>query len=90
MKALSVIGTAAMFMVGGGILVHGIPGSADFIHQAEQLAHGIPTIGGAFAVIAPTLLNALAGIIAGALVLLVITPLTNIFSKKNKTDEQHQ
>src|SRR5690606_41716533 len=26
MKALSVAGTAAMFLVGGGILVHGVPG----------------------------------------------------------------
>lgn len=25
MKTLSVLGTAAMFLVGGGILVHGIP-----------------------------------------------------------------
>src|SRR5829696_8468093 len=33
MKAISVLGTAAMFMVGGGILVHGIPGAEAFLHR---------------------------------------------------------
>jgi predicted DNA repair protein MutK len=46
MKALSVVGTAAMFMVGGGILVHGWP----WLHQAmaafEQWLAPMP--GGAF------------------------------------------
>ena len=32
MKALSVLGTAAMFMVGGGILAHGVPGLHERVH----------------------------------------------------------
>jgi predicted DNA repair protein MutK len=36
MKALSVFGTAAMFLVGGGILVHGIPGIEGFIHLVTE------------------------------------------------------
>ena len=36
MKSLSVIGTAAMFMVGGGILLHGIPASHDVLHTIEN------------------------------------------------------
>jgi len=32
MKALSIVGTAAMFLVGGGILVHGIP----FLHHLQE------------------------------------------------------
>jgi uncharacterized protein len=62
MKTLSIVGTAAMFMVGGGILVHGWP----WLHHAvEALAAPL----GAFKVVGTTLLDALAGVVAGALVL---------------------
>src|SRR6187200_3039979 len=47
LKGLSVAGTAAMFLVGGGILVHGIP---PLHHAFEQLAEGVaelPAIGDA-------------------------------------------
>lgn len=60
MKGLSVVGTAAMFMVGGGILAHGIPGAHDWI---EHLAHGAGSFLGA---VLPTLLEAVVGVIAGA------------------------
>lgn len=63
MKTLSVLGTAAMFLVGGGILVHGVPAAG----------HGIEEFTASFGGIAP-LINALAGalvgIVAGATVLL--------------------
>jgi len=36
MKTLSVVGTAAMFLVGGGILAHGIPGLEPIIHTVTQ------------------------------------------------------
>lgn len=65
MKSLSVIGTAAMFMVGGGILVHGVPGAEAWIHALAP--------DGVLGAILPTLLGALAGIIAGGLVLLGVT-----------------
>ena len=66
MKSLSVIGTAAMFMVGGGILTHGVPAVH---HWIETLSQSV----GAAAWLMPTLLNAVAGIIAGALVLAVVS-----------------
>jgi uncharacterized protein len=62
MKSLSVIGTAAMFLVGGGILTHGVP---VVHHWIESVSVGA---GGA-GFIVPTLLNAVAGIVAGAVVL---------------------
>jgi len=66
MKALSVAGTAAMFLVGGGILVHGVP----------ALAHGIEGVlagwGGVGAVLGSMLANAVVGIVAGAVVLAVV------------------
>jgi len=70
MKSLSVIGTAAMFLVGGGILTHGVPALHHGIEQLTLTAAGV--IGG-FSVIVPPLLNAVAGIIAGAVVLLAVS-----------------
>lgn len=66
MKSLSVIGTAAMFMVGGGILTHGVPVVHHWIETVSQSTGGL-------AWLMPTLLNAMAGIIAGALVLGAVT-----------------
>ncbi|CRM40758.1 MULTISPECIES: DUF808 domain-containing protein [Pseudomonas] len=66
MKSLSVIGTAAMFMVGGGILTHGVPVVHHWIETVSQNS-------GALAWLMPTLLNAVAGIIAGAVVLAVVS-----------------
>ncbi len=56
MKVLSVVGTAAMFLVGGGILVHGI----------GPLHHWVQGVGGS---VTMALLNGVLGVAAGALVL---------------------
>jgi len=63
MKSLSVIGTAAMFLVGGGILVHGV---APLHHAIEAFSEGR---GGA---LTGALLNGGVGIVAGAAVLAVV------------------
>ena len=73
MKSLSVIGTAAMFMVGGGILTHGIPAAHHLIEQLAASAAGLPALGAVLNVLTAPLLNGLAGIVAGALVLAVVT-----------------
>lgn len=65
MKSLSVVGTAAMFMVGGGILIHGIPAAYDLIHNLSQTIEAMPGAG-LLGMALPTLLNALAGVLAGA------------------------
>jgi len=67
MKGLSVAGTIAMFLVGGGILAHGI---APLGHMIEQLTVGM---GGVSAFALPQLINAAVGLITGALVLAVVT-----------------
>jgi len=64
MKSLSVIGTAAMFLVGGGILVHGV---APLHHAIEAFSEGR---GGVWMA---ALLNGGVGIVAGAAVLAVVT-----------------
>jgi predicted DNA repair protein MutK len=78
MKTLSIAGTAAMFMVGGGILTHGIPAAHAFI---EELAHRAGDIIGMAGTLAPTVLNALAGIIAGAIVAAVVTVVKRMFRR---------
>jgi len=63
MKGLSVAGTAAMFLVGGGILVHGIaPLHLAIEHLAEGMAAGMGTV-------VSLVLDALVGVAAGAVVL---------------------
>jgi uncharacterized protein len=63
MKALSLAGTAAMFLVGGGILGHGIPGLEGWV---KGLSDGIPRLA------ASLLRDAMIGIVAGALVLALV------------------
>ncbi|GAP33565.1 DUF808 domain-containing protein [Piscinibacter sakaiensis] len=67
MKGLSIAGTAAMFLVGGGILVHGI---APLHHAIEAWAAGAGAAGG---VLLPMLAQALVGVVAGAIVVAVVT-----------------
>ena len=72
MKTLSIVGTAAMFMVGGSILTHGI---APVHHAIENLMASMGGAGGMGAMVqfvVPTLLNALFGIVAGGLVLAIV------------------
>ncbi len=69
MKWLSVVGTAAMFLVGGGILVHGLPGVHHAVAIATQNVASWPGMGGVLSMITPLLLNGLTGVVAGALVL---------------------
>ncbi len=64
MKTLSVVGTAAMFLVGGGILLHGIPALG---HAVEHFAEGLGWAGA----IVSNLAGGVAGLIAGAAVVLV-------------------
>ncbi|MBU2640477.1 MAG: DUF808 domain-containing protein [Gammaproteobacteria bacterium] len=72
MKLLTVLGTAAMFLVGGGILVHGVPAMHHPVEVATHAVATLPVIGGTLAVLTPLLIDALAGMAAGALVLGVV------------------
>jgi len=73
LKALSVAGTAAMFLVGGGILVHGIP---PLRHTFERIAGGLaelPAGGETLRLLTLIAFDGIAGIIAGALVLGILS-----------------
>jgi len=75
MKGLSVAGTAAMFLVGGGILVHG---AAPVREALEHLTEGA---GAAFGAL-PILLNAVVGVVAGAVVLGAVTLVQRVARRK--------
>ena len=76
MKFLSIAGTLAMFLVGGGILVHGI----GFLHHGvEDIAH----LTGVFETITTTLLNGLVGLIIGVIVVAVVTVIGKVRGDKS-------
>jgi predicted DNA repair protein MutK len=56
-----------MFLVGGGILVHGIPSVAEALHHVEEFAHSLTVAGNFAAVLATVVLNGLFGFLAGGL-----------------------
>ena len=73
MKGLSVAGTVAMFLVGGGILTHGVPVAHHVIAALVAKAAVIPGIGGVLHTLAPLVADAVVGVVAGAVILLVVT-----------------
>jgi len=73
MKSLSVIGTAAMFMVGGGILTHGIKAIHHFIENSAEHTVALPYIGSVLAGLLPTMLDASCGILVGGLGFVAVT-----------------
>lgn len=85
MKGLSIVGTAAMFMVGGGILTHGINSVHHTIEDITHMAEAIPTVGTVLGGLTPTLLNLVFGIFAGTIILLVVTLFSKIKAKLFKT-----
>jgi hypothetical protein len=75
MKFLSVAGTAAMFLVGGSILVHGIPALHHWIEPfADRTAGWLATM----------LYEAVVGIVAGAIVLAVVTAFVRLRRRTRK------
>ncbi|RZJ10025.1 MAG: DUF808 domain-containing protein [Acidovorax sp.] len=82
MKGLSIAGTAAMFLVGGGILVHGVPAVHHAVDGAGAAAAQWP-VGWLWGVLVPNLLNAVVGIIAGGLVLVGVKLVQRVRGKSS-------
>jgi predicted DNA repair protein MutK len=73
MKGLSVAGTAAMFLVGGGILTHGIPGLHGWIEQLTHGAQGASVqLAGFVDLAVPMAIDAVVGIAAGAVAVVAV------------------
>ena len=79
MKTLAVVGTAAMFLVGGGILVHGVPALDDAI---RALTAGVP---GLAQVLLSALVDGLVGVVAGGVVVAAVMLFQRLRGKKPAT-----
>ncbi|WP_372612619.1 DUF808 domain-containing protein [Halomonas sp.] len=69
MKGLSVVGTLAMFLVGGGILTHGIPVVHHLVQGVAEAQFDMPGLDAIIHGLGPSLLNMLFGLVVGAVVL---------------------
>ena len=85
MKFLSIAGTAAMFLVGGGILTHGLSPIEHGIELATAVTSGVPFVGAALGAIAPLVLNACFGVVSGAVLLAVVTAIKKVFVRHKPT-----
>ena len=75
MRTLSVVGTLAMFMVGGSIIGHGIPALHHWPEYMVEMPQGLVFI-------APILIDALVGLIVGAIGFSLLTVTNKILPKK--------
>jgi predicted DNA repair protein MutK len=83
MKGLSWAGTAAMFIVGGGILVHGIPWLHHTIEHAVHAVAATPGAGKILGALTGLLLPALVGIVAGLIILGLVMGVQRLRGKKH-------
>lgn len=84
MRSLSVIGTIAMFMVGGGILTHGLPLAHHAIEHAAVVVGDLAVIGPVLGAITPAVLNAIFGVLAGGVVLAGVTLVQRVLARFKK------
>jgi len=83
MRGLTIVGTAAMFLVGGSIIGHGIP---PIHHLSEQLvasAQQLPTIGAVLSAVTPILVDAVVGLVVGAISVGIFTLGMKLLGKKH-------
>jgi uncharacterized protein len=79
MKMLTIVGTVAMFMVGGGIIVHGI---AFLHHITEGLVHiverAVGSLGGLVSSVIPTLADGIVGLLVGVVLALALKAVSHL------------
>ncbi|MGV3484740.1 MAG: DUF808 domain-containing protein [Planctomycetaceae bacterium] len=83
MKTLSIAGTIAMFLVGGGILAHGVPAIHHAVESILTPLAGSDGTSGVFAGIARLVLEGFVGLLGGTAVLVVVTAATAVYRKFN-------
>ena len=83
LRLLSIVGTVAMFLVGGGILVHGLPAIAEGLHLVEVWASALP-VGGLMSLLASLAYDGLFGFIAGGVIVGVFLGIKKILPKRAK------
>lgn len=82
MRLLGVLGTAAMFLVGGSIINHGIPALHHLSQQLTTTLATIPTLGGTLSILGSIIVDGLIGVTVGAICVLVFELGKNLVPKK--------
>ncbi|MFT6805209.1 MAG: putative DNA repair protein MutK [Glaciecola sp.] len=82
MKTLTIVGTAAMFLVGGGIIAHGVPFLHHFVEHSVDVISVLPTFGSIAGSLTGIALNGAIGILSGLLVVLVFSTVKKLKSVK--------
>jgi len=78
MRTLSVLGTAAMFLVGGSIIGHGIPFLHHFSEHFSEFLRNLPAFGNTLAAISPILVDGVVGVVVGAICVIIVTLLAKL------------
>jgi predicted DNA repair protein MutK len=78
MRLLSVAGTLAMFLVGGGILAHGVPALHHALEPLVAAVGGFPLAGGLLRALLPLVADVVTGVLAGAAVLAVSSAIARL------------
>lgn len=86
MRFLAIAGTAAMFLVGGGILAHGIPPFHHWVEGIQEKILATGSLGGLLASLTGLLSHAVLGIIIGTIVLMVVNFIKSMIRKPSTTD----
>ncbi|MDM1250220.1 DUF808 domain-containing protein [Acinetobacter johnsonii] len=84
MKTLTIVGTIAMFLVGGGIISHGVPLFHHFTEGSVDYAEHIPTVGSIVGALTPTLINLVIGFVAGLIVLAIVSLIRKVWPSSKK------
>ncbi len=84
MKTLTIVGTIAMFLVGGGIISHGVPLLHHFTEGSVDYAEHIPTVGSIVGALTPTLINLVIGFVAGLIVLAIVSLIKKVWPSLKK------
>jgi predicted DNA repair protein MutK len=73
MKTLGVVGTLAMFLVGGGILVHGVPALHHMVQGVADADLAVPAVDAIVNGVGPVMINLLVGLVVGGLLVAAFT-----------------
>lgn len=73
-----------MFLVGGGIISHGVPLFHHFTEGSVDYAEHIPTVGSIVGALTPTLINLVIGFVAGLIVLAIVSLIKKVWPSSKK------